>query len=100
MQSKKTFSYFRKIAWLEGLSYLALLFIAMPLKYMMDIPLPVRIVGSLHGALFVAFIIWMFLVYNDYNKNLKWMAKAFLASIIPFGTMFMAKEWMQEELAA
>ena len=38
---------------LEGYSYLALLFIAMPLKYMADMPLAVRIAGSIHGALFV-----------------------------------------------
>ena len=97
MQSKKNYAIFRKIAWYEGLSYLALLFIAMPMKYLMDMPLAVRIVGSVHGALFVAFIVWMYLVYNDYGKSFKWMIKAFLASIIPFGTMVMDKEWKQEE---
>jgi len=100
MQSKKTYIWFRKIAWLEGLSYLALLFIAMPLKYLMDIPMAVRIVGSIHGALFVAFIVMMYMVYNDYGRNIKWMMKAFLASIIPFGTMMMDKEWKQEEALA
>jgi integral membrane protein len=99
MQSKKSFSTFRKIALLEGLSFLILLFIAMPLKYMMGMPLAVRVVGSLHGALFVAYIIYMYLVYNDFNKNFRWMLKAFVASIIPFGTMWMDKEWKQEELA-
>ena len=99
MQSKKSFSIFRRIAFLEGLSFLALLFIAMPLKYFMDMPLAVRTVGSLHGALFVAYVIYMYLVYNDFGKSIKWMGKAFLASIIPFGTMYMEKEWKQEELA-
>ena len=97
MQSKKNYSLFRKIAWYEGLSYLALLFIAMPMKYLMGMPLAVRIVGSIHGALFIAFIVWMYLVYNDYGKSMKWMVKAFLASIIPFGTIVMDKEWKQEE---
>lgn len=99
MESKKTFSTFRKIAFFEGLSFLALLFIAMPLKYLMDMPLAVRIMGSIHGALFVAFVIYLYLVYNDYGKNTKWMIKAFVASIIPFGTIIMDKEWKQEELA-
>lgn len=72
----------------------------MPLKYLMDMPLAVRIVGSIHGALFIAFIVMMYMVYNDYGKNIKWMMKAFLASIIPFGTMVMDKEWKQEELIA
>ncbi len=100
MQSKNTFSIFRKIAWIEGISYLVLLFIAMPMKYMLDMPLAVRIVGSLHGFLFVAFIIWMVLVCIKYKKNLLWMLKAFVASIIPFGTFYMEKEWKKEELMA
>ncbi len=96
-QSKRTFSLFRKIAWYEGISYIVLLFIAMPLKYLMDMPLAVRIVGSIHGALFIAFMIYLYLVYDQYAKNTKWALKAFLASIIPFGTFVMEKEWKQEQ---
>lgn len=100
MQSKKTFYYFRKIAWLEGISFLVLLGVAMPLKYIMDIPIAVRMAGSIHGVLFIAFMVGMYLMYSEYSKSIKWMAKAFLASIIPFGTLYMDKEWKQEELAA
>ena len=96
-QTKRTFIIFRKVAWLEGLSYIALLFIAMPMKYLMEMPLAVRIVGSIHGALFIAFIVYMYLMHEEYAKNKKWMVKAFLASIIPFGTLLMEKEWKQEE---
>ncbi len=99
MSSSRTFKLFRKIAFLEGISYLLLLFIAMPLKYFADFPLAVRIVGSLHGILFVAFMIWMYLVYDQYSKNLKWMLRSFLASIIPFGTFYMDKEWKSEQEA-
>lgn len=100
MQTKKTFTLFRKIAMIEGISFLILLFIAMPLKYAADLPLAVRIVGAIHGGLFVAFMVWMYLVYDQYGMTIKWMLKAFIASIIPFGTFWMEKEWKREELKA
>ncbi len=100
MISKKTFSTFRTIAKYEGISYLLLLFVAMPMKYLGDMPMAVSIVGGLHGALFIAFMIWMYLVYDQYDRTLKWMLKAFIASIVPFGTFIMEKEWKAEEEGA
>ncbi|MBC7874033.1 MAG: DUF3817 domain-containing protein [Ferruginibacter sp.] len=94
---KKTFSWFRKIAFAEGVSFLVLLFIAMPLKYLADIPIAVTVVGGLHGLLFVSFLIFAFLVKEEYKKNIGWMVKSFLASIIPFGTFVMDKQWKKEE---
>ena len=94
--NQKTFHTFRKIAMIEGISFLLLLFIAMPLKYAANMPMAVTIVGSIHGALFIAFMIWMYLVYDQYNKNTGWMAKAFVASIVPFGTFVMDKQWKKE----
>ena len=99
MKTTKTFSWFRKIAFAEGVSFLVLLLIAMPLKYFADMPMAVTIVGGLHGGLFVAFIILAYLVKEEYKKNIGWLAKSFLASIIPFGTFYMDKEWKREEAA-
>ncbi|HEX7903469.1 MAG TPA: DUF3817 domain-containing protein [Chitinophagaceae bacterium] len=96
---KNTFSWFRKVAMAEGISFLILLFIAMPLKYLADQPTAVKIVGSLHGALFVAFMILVYLVKDQHNKNVGWMIKAFLASIIPFGTFYMDRVWKKEQVA-
>ena len=48
---------FRLVALLEGSSYLLLLFVAMPLKYLAGLPLAVRLVGSLHGLLFLLFMV-------------------------------------------
>lgn len=96
---KKTFSWFRKIALAEGVSFLVLLLIAMPLKYFANYPMAVKIVGSLHGVLFVAFILFAFVVKSEFNKNLGWVIKAFLASVIPFGTFIMDKQWKKEEAA-
>ena len=77
---------FRLIAILEGISFLVLLGIAMPLKYIFALPLAVRVVGSLHGLLFVLFMFALMQI----TILLKWsplkVAAAFAASLIPFGT--------------
>lgn len=96
---KKTFSWFRKVAIAEGVSFLVLLLIAMPLKYFANLPVAVKVAGSLHGILFVGFIVLAYMVKEQHNKGFGWMAKAFIASIIPFGTFVMDKEWKKEELA-
>jgi len=102
---KKTFSWFRKIAMAEGVSFLVLLLIAMPLKYFAGMPLAVTIAGGLHGVLFIAFVILAREVKTSYKKDpiaigWKWMGKALLASVIPFGTFYMDKYWKKEEMAA
>ena len=52
----KTLRQFRVIALLEGASFIVLLFVAMPLKYLAGMPLPTRVAGSVHGLLFLLFI--------------------------------------------
>lgn len=73
---------------IEGYSYLALLFIAMPMKYMMDMPLAVRIVGTIHGFLFVAYMYFLI----DSWARIKWKFATplvlFILSLVPFGTFF------------
>jgi integral membrane protein len=97
MKSSKVFYWFRKVAFIEGISFLVLLFIAMPLKYLADSPATVRIVGGIHGALFVAFMVLGVAVMYVYKKNLLWLTTAFFASILPFGTFIMEKKWKKEE---
>lgn len=97
MKSSKLYPQFRKIALAEGISYLILLLIAMPLKYFASLPIAVTIVGALHGVLFVAFIIYAYLIKDKYDKSLGWVVKAFIASILPFGTFVADKEWKREE---
>ena len=96
---KKTFSWFRKVALAEGVSFLILLLIAMPLKYMANIPVAVTVAGGLHGVLFVAFIILAWEVKSDFKKDWKWLGRALLASIIPFGTFYMDRQWKQEAVS-
>ena len=83
--SKTIVSTFRYVSIAEGLSFLILLFIAMPLKYGFDYPLMVKYVGWAHGALFIAYFAAAFLV----SQELKWkfwrMVQAFIAAFLPFG---------------
>ena len=95
---RTVFSWFRTIAFIEGISYIVLLFIAMPLKYFANNPKAVQIVGSAHGALFVAYIILALWVMRKYRKNFAWFVKAFIVSIIPLGTFAMEKKWKKEEV--
>ena len=95
---KKTYSWFRKIAFAEGVSFLVLLLIAMPLKYMAGLPIAVTIVGGLHGLLFIAFIVMAWEIKTEYKKDWGWLFKSFIASILPFGTFWMDHvQWKKEE---
>ena len=94
---KKPFHWFRKAAIAEGISFLVLLGIAMPLKYLAKLPVAVLIAGSIHGLLFITIMVLAWEVKNKYNKNSRWMGRAFFASILPFGTMVTDKQWKKEE---
>ena|SRR5688572_30828604 len=99
MNSTKTYSWFRKIAFAEGVSFLVLLFIAMPLKYFAGLPVATTIVGGLHGLLFIAFMVMTGEAKKEYKKDWGWVFKSFIASILPFGTFVMDKQWKQEQKA-
>ncbi len=100
MKKNSLYYWFRKVAMIEGVSFLVLLLIAMPMKYMAGMPLAVTIIGGIHGALFVLFIIMAWLVKNEHARDFLWVVKAFVASIIPFGTFIMDREWKKEEMLA
>ncbi|MEN8786909.1 MAG: DUF3817 domain-containing protein [Flavobacteriales bacterium] len=83
---------FRITAFLEGVSYLLLLGIGVPLKYLADNDSWVKALGMPHGVLFVGYLILAFLIKDDQ----KWSNKTFilvgLASVIPFGTFWVEKK--------
>lgn len=95
--SKKLLHRFRMIGIAEGISFLVLLLIAMPLKYFMQIPEAVKYTGWAHGILFIAFIYCAFEVMGALKKNFLWLAKAFVAAIIPFGTFIFDRQLKKEE---
>lgn len=76
----------RLVAFVEGISYLVLLGIAMPLKYAADMPQAVRIVGSAHGALFVALCLALLMVLVEGRLTFVRSVLVFLSSLLPFGT--------------
>ncbi len=76
---------------LEGYSYLILLFIAMPLKYLLGFAIAVKIAGMLHGVLFMAFIVLLALSWQEAKWDFKENITFFVASLIPFGTFFTKK---------
>ena len=90
-------SWLRKTGIAEGISFLVLLGIAMPLKYLVKQPMAVTIVGWAHGVLFVAFLFLAWEVKTDRNKSWKWFGLAFLAAILPTGTFFFDKKLKEEE---
>lgn len=87
---------FRIISFLEGTSYLLLLFIATPIKYILGNEAYVKMLGMPHGLLFVAYIVVAYLIKDD----MKWQGKDFriilLASILPFGTFYVDKKYLRE----
>jgi integral membrane protein len=89
----------RVVAYTEGISYLLLLGVAMPLKYLADLPLAVRVMGSVHGALFVAFAI----VLARAAWSRKWPvtrpAWMFVSSLVPFGMVVLDRA-LQREIRA
>ena len=91
MENSTITKWFLLIGKIEGYSYLVLLFIAMPLKYLYNTPQYVRLVGSIHGALFVAFMILLALMFFKVKLSFKKSFFAFLLSLVPFGTFFLKK---------
>tara|TARA_Y100001954_G_C15630172_1_gene512281 strand:+ start:233 stop:517 length:285 start_codon:yes stop_codon:yes gene_type:complete len=88
-------SLFRKVALLEGLSYVILLFIGVPLKYLFNNVWLVKLLGMPHGILFIAYIIFSLILY----KKMKWSNLDFIiilsASLIPFGTFYIDRKYLK-----
>lgn len=76
---------FRWISLIEGSSFLILLFIAMPLKYIFEMPLAVTYIGWAHGILFIIYIYMVFPTAKSLNWNFSRTLFALIASILPFG---------------
>lgn len=90
---------FRIISIIEGLSYLTLLFIAMPIKYVAENPYPVKIIGMTHGILFIIFLILLYESMKKYNWNIRLTIELFIYSIIPFGLFFIERKIKKLALA-
>jgi integral membrane protein len=88
---KNSVKKFGLINTVEGYSYLILLFIAMPLKYILALPIAVKIAGMTHGILFIIFCILLVQSWLDTKWAFRENIVFFIASLIPFGTFFTKK---------
>ena len=89
------FNTFRIIAFLEGISYILLLFVAVPVKYSLDDPQYVKLLGMPHGLLFILYISLAILLKNKFEGNKKGFELVLLASIIPFGTFYIDRKYLK-----
>ncbi|WP_103867033.1 MULTISPECIES: DUF3817 domain-containing protein [Aquimarina] len=91
---------FRIISFLEGVSYLLILFVTMPLKYIFESPEPNQIIGMAHGFLFLLYIVLAIMVKFEKQWNAKTLIIVLLCSIIPFGTFWMDKKYLKDSAKA
>ncbi len=82
---KNPIPFLRHIALVEAVSFLLLLFVAMPLKYFAGMPMAVRIVGLVHGLLFLVFCFALFRVMTRAKWPIGRGALIFIAALLPFG---------------
>lgn len=83
---------FRVVSLLEGLSYVALMGVAMPLKYAAGMPQAVFAVGMVHGLLFVVFLLALARVVWEDEWKAKSIAIAILAALLPLGAFWLERQ--------
>jgi integral membrane protein len=87
---------FRTVAYAEGLSFLILLGIAMPLKYIGGMPEYVRVVGALHGGLFLAYFAGVIYFADHHEWSKKKTLYGLIASVLPFGTFVFDRRYFSK----
>ena len=87
----------RVISYLEGISYILLLFIAVPIKYYANDPSLVKLLGMPHGLLFVAYVILSLVSSKEYRWNSKKTLVVLISSVIPFGTFYVDYKYLKTD---
>ena len=88
---------FRIISYLEGISYILLLFIAVPIKYYANDPSLVKLLGMPHGLLFVAYVMLSLVNSKKYNWSFIKTVVVLISSIIPFGTFYVDYKYLKTD---
>ena len=86
---------FKIVAFLEGVSYLLLLFVAMPIKYLLEDPQYVKLLGMPHGILFITYIVLAVLFKKQFSWTNIELFIVLIASIIPFGTFYIDRKYLK-----
>jgi integral membrane protein len=89
---------FRLIALIEGVSFMLLVCVGMPLKYLAAMPTPNYVIGAAHGGLFLLYVVLLALAAKSRKWPLWWTAVAFAASLVPIGT-FLLDPSLRREMA-
>ena len=87
---------YRVTAFLEGVSYIFLLFIAVPIKYLLNEALYVKVLGMPHGILFILYILFSIIAKIKYNWSFRKFLVISIASLVPFGTFYIDKKYLKE----
>ena len=88
---------FRIISYLEGISYILLLFIAVPIKYYANDPSLVKLLGMPHGLLFVAYVMLSLVNSKKYNWSFIKTVVVLISSVIPFGTFYVDYKYLKTD---
>jgi len=88
--------WFRRIALAEGWSVILLFFGAMPVKYLLGEPSMVRVVGSIHGVLFLAFMYTLAAAHRRGAWGLRRTLVWFFLSLVPGGTIWGERRYLRE----
>lgn len=85
----------RVVAFAEGVSFLILLFVAMPLKYVWGQPMAVRQFGSVHGLLFILYVLLVVMCHAEYSWPRRKSLLLLLISLVPFGNFYADKHYLR-----
>ncbi|MFP4091834.1 MAG: DUF3817 domain-containing protein [Cyclobacteriaceae bacterium] len=96
ISTAKSIRQLRVVAIMEGISYLLLLLVTMPLKYLADLPGPNMMVGYAHGLLFIWYIGLVAYVAFKYRWPFRYTLAALLASVIPVATFYIDSKLLKK----
>lgn len=90
--------FFKYLAIAEGWSFLIILFLTMPLKYLAGIGMPNKIIGMAHGVLFLSYMVLAIIVGQLLKWNFKKLLIVMVMSVVPFGTFWMEEKYLSDEV--
>ncbi len=86
---------FRIVALLEGISYVMLLLVAVPIKYLLNDPAYVKLLGMPHGILFMVYIVLAIMINKEQHWSKRTFYQVLFASVIPFGTFYIDFKYLR-----
>jgi len=88
--------WFKILAFTEGISFLLILFVTMPLKYLLSIAEPNQWIGMIHGILFILYVFSALQQKFEQEWSLKVLTLALVAAFLPFGTFYFTSKYLPD----